>query len=191
MKMDTIKKYLKRHTVMSRKSTFSNAFASALAPQDRYSPLAVADGLRELGQDPEDDLNCVYCGDAAQTWDHVFNRVVDGEFSGYGHYIRNLVPCCRSCNERKGKDNWRHWLAKLAPPDEAERAARIESFLAPLKSPEHIHDHLKNELADELERYREIRRKVFDLMKEADLVAEAIRSRITENLLTHGSTDDR
>lgn len=110
MKAIAIKKYLRPSTVMGRKSTFTNAFASALAPHDVYDVAAVAAAMRDLGQDPDGDLACVYCGREAATWDHVFNRVVKGDFSGHGHRIRNLVPCCRSCNESKGQKAWLDYL---------------------------------------------------------------------------------
>ncbi len=102
---------------MGRKSTVANAFASALAPHDVYSVSAVAGALRALDQGADTELLCVYCGMQAATWDHVFNRVVKGEFSGHGHRIRNLVPCCRSCNERKGSMQWRDFLLKLNSAD--------------------------------------------------------------------------
>jgi len=129
LKVSSIKKHLKPNTIRGRKSTFSNAFASALAPYDEYSEAAVAKAIEDLDQDPTEDLNCVYCGKEAATWDHVFNRVVAGEFSGYGHRIRNLVPCCRTCNERKGKKHWKTFLEHLNSADKDQRIARMERFL--------------------------------------------------------------
>ncbi|WP_313138288.1 hypothetical protein [Paracoccus jeotgali] len=85
MKASSVKKYLRPSTIMGRKSTFANAFASALAPYDIYVPAEVADAMRDLGQDPDAELQCVYCGAEAATWDHVFNRVIKGDFSGHGH----------------------------------------------------------------------------------------------------------
>jgi hypothetical protein len=129
VKISSIKKYLQSTTIMGRKSTFANAFASALAPHDIYSPTAVAEAIRDLGQEPEADLQCVYCGEQAATWDHVFNRVIKGEFSGHGHHIRNLVPCCRKCNERKGSKPWREFLEILNLPDKDVRVLWMERFL--------------------------------------------------------------
>lgn len=39
---------------------------------------------------------CYYCGDEADTWDHIVPRKRGGK-STYS----NLVPCCRLCNSRK------------------------------------------------------------------------------------------
>ena len=125
----SIKNYLRPSTIMGRKSTFSSAFASALAPYDTYNPAAVSEAIRDLGQDPNAELECVYCGAKAATWDHVFSRVVNGDFSGHGHRIRNLVPSCRTCNESKGKKPWREFLETRNPPDKDVRINRMERFL--------------------------------------------------------------
>ncbi|MGV8830941.1 MAG: HNH endonuclease [Devosia sp.] len=178
MKMASIKKYLRPQTIMGRKSTFSNAFASALAPHDIYSASAVAAALGELGQDPEGDLFCVYCGVDAATWDHVFNRVIKGEFSGHGHRIRNLVPCCRTCNERKGQKSWQDWLSIVAPADQLARQARIQAFLDSGGIAPTTPEQFAQQGGEEMERYLEIRRTVFELMLEADLLAVKIREKV-------------
>ncbi len=41
---------------------------------------------------------CWYCGKNADTWDHIVSRHKNGTGE-----IENLVPCCRSCNSKKGK----------------------------------------------------------------------------------------
>ncbi len=173
VKIDTIRRYLRPQRIMSRKSTFSNAFASALAPHDSYSLSAVAEAIRDLGQDPEKDLACVYCGSDAATWDHVFNRVIKGEFSGKGHHIRNLVPCCRNCNERKGPKHWRDWLAIRSPSDFEARSAKMEKFLAGADTPQSQEGAAAP--SNEVIRYLEIRRTVFELLQEADDLAAVIR----------------
>ncbi|OBQ65276.1 HNH endonuclease [Mesorhizobium loti] len=177
MRLASIKKYLRHQSIMQRKSTFANAFASALAPFDEYSPEAAAEAIRDLGQDPEEDLVCAYCGQPAATWDHVFNRVIGGEFSGHGHRVRNLVPSCRTCNERKGQKSWREWLRVLAPSDEEARVVNFERFLSKAAIAPFTFDDMKHQAHDELTRYLEIRAEVFRLMKEADDLASIIRSR--------------
>ena len=179
MKAVTIKKYLKPSTVMGRKSTFANAFASALAPHDEYVPAVVEEAMLDLGQDPDGELQCVYCGAEAATWDHVFNRVVKGDFSGYGHQIRNLVPCCRTCNERKGQKPWRDFLETRDPPDKEERIRLMEQFLAK-KDAQPVDTAAMSQLAgDELGRFLEIRSQVFDLLAEADRLAAIIREKVS------------
>jgi hypothetical protein len=180
MKAISIKKYLRPSKIMGRKRTFANAFASALAPHDSYTVTVVADAIRDLGQDPEADLLCVYCGELAATWDHVFNRVVKGDFSGHGHRIRNLVPCCRSCNESKGQKLWRDYLDVLDPPDKDIRIARMSKFLStPAANPVGT-EAMRHKAGAELERFLEIRSQVFDLMAEADRLAMIIRLKADE-----------
>ncbi|WP_143271199.1 MULTISPECIES: HNH endonuclease [unclassified Azospirillum] len=177
MKASSIKKYLRPSTIMGRKSTFANAFASALAPHDIYIPAAVAEAMRDLEQDPGSELQCVYCGAEAATWDHVFNRVVKGDFSGHGHRIRNLVPCCRTCNESKGQKPWREFLEIRNPPDKDVRIRRMERFLNNADAQPIGTEAMRHKADEELKRFLEIRSQVFDLMAEADRLAAIIRQK--------------
>jgi hypothetical protein len=178
VKASSIKKYLRPSTVMGRKSTFSNAFASALAPHDNYKPDEVADAIKDLGQDPDGELHCVYCGTEAATWDHVFNRVIKGDFSGHGHRVRNLVPCCRTCNESKGQKPWRDFFETRNPIDKEERVRRMEQFLGSAAAQPIGTEEMMQKAGEELERFREIRSQVFELMAEADLLATIIRQKV-------------
>lgn len=177
VKASSIKKYLRPSTIMSRKSTFASAFASALAPHDVFSPELVHAAVRDLGQDPDADLKCVYCGRDAATWDHVFNRVTKGEFSGHGHRVRNLVPCCRTCNESKGQKPWLAYLEALDPPDKQARIDRMEKFLSSADAQPIGTEAMRHKAGQELERFLEIRSQVFELMTEADRLAVAIRQK--------------
>lgn len=172
MKAKSIKKHLKPSTIMRRKSTFASVFASALAPHDDYTEEAVNEALESLGQNPNSDLQCVYCGAEAATWDHVFNRVVKGEYSGHGHHIRNLVPCCRTCNEKKGQKLWRVFLEVRNPPDKEARIQRMEQFLGSADTQPMAH-----RSDEELNRFFELRSKVFELMSEMDKLAANIRQK--------------
>lgn len=178
MKASSIKKYLRPSTVMGRKSTFANAFASALAPHDIYVPAEVADAMRDLGQDPDAELQCVYCGAEAATWDHVFNRVIKGDFSGHGHRVRNLVPCCRTCNESKGQKPWREFFETRNPPDKEERIRRMEQFLGSTDAQLIGTEAMRHKAGEELVRFLEIRSQVFELMAEADRLAAIIRQKV-------------
>lgn len=175
MKLAGIKKYLRPSTIMGRKSTFANAFASALAPHDSFVVADVAQAIKDLGQDPEKDLDCVYCGEPAATWDHVFNRVVKGDFSGHGHRIRNLVPCCRTCNESKGQKPWRDFLELRNPPDKDVRVQRMTKFLDSADAQPVTMEDMRHKAKAELQRFIEIRTQVFELMEEADDLAKIIR----------------
>ncbi|MBY5592058.1 HNH endonuclease [Rhizobium leguminosarum] len=179
MKASSIKKYLRAQNVTRRRSTFTNAFVSAIAPHDEYSEALVAAAISDLGQDPHDELQCVYCEAAAVTWDHLFGRVKAGTFSGHGHYIRNLVPCCRSCNERKGGKDWREWLLGSGHPEVLDRIAKIERFLANSRTRPIMLNELTPELTQELADYMAIREKVFELLLQADEKAESIRNKLS------------
>ena len=183
MKLGSIKRRLRPQRLNNRRSTWSNAFASALAPHDNFDGALVAEAIRDLGQDPSGKLECVYCGESAATWDHVFNRVEQGEFSGYGHQIRNLVPSCRACNERKGKMNWRQWLKQLAPADLEMRIARMEKFLRQGGVRKITPEDFRRAAPGEYDRFLEIRRQIFELLNEADNLAETIRERTSEQKL--------
>jgi 5-methylcytosine-specific restriction endonuclease McrA len=48
---------------------------------------------------------CAYCGDAADTLDHVKPR-----HKGGATITTNLVPACRPCNRKKGSEEWQQWF---------------------------------------------------------------------------------
>lgn len=176
MKMDTIRKYLRPQKISSRRSTFNNAFASALALHDEYDRGTVARALVHLGQDPDKDLLCVYCDKEAATWDHLYKRVDAGEYSGHGHHIRNLVPSCRTCNERKGGKSWEEWIDILSPPNALDRKSRIQLYISESGQRMGLAE-LEKAASKEMARYREIKRQVFTLLTEADEIAHRIRER--------------
>jgi hypothetical protein len=48
---------------------------------------------------------CAYCGELADTLDHVKPR-----HKGGATVTTNLVPACRPCNRRKGSEEWQQWF---------------------------------------------------------------------------------
>lgn len=62
-----------------------------------------------------DGHRCQYCGDTAESIDHVVPRSKGG-----GHSWENVVACCRNCNIRKGdrslRDTGFRLRKKPAPP---------------------------------------------------------------------------
>jgi hypothetical protein len=80
VKRRDIARYLKPYSIhQARRTTIANAFASALAPSDKYDDALVLDALSFLGQNPESDLACVYCGKKAETWDHIYSLALTNE----------------------------------------------------------------------------------------------------------------
>lgn len=103
----------------------------------------------------------------------------DHDHIARGHQIRNLVPCCRTCNESKGQKPWREFFDTRNPPDKDERVYLTKQFLAKTVAQPVDTAAMRHKAGDELERFLEIRSQVFDLMKEADDLAAIIRKKVS------------
>ena len=179
MKYSTIRYHLRPYKILERrKTTINHAFASAIAPYDEYDDSRIRKAVEVLEQDPDQSLRCVYCDENAQTWDHVHGTVKNSKFSGHGHRVGNLVPTCRTCNSSKGNKDWKVYLSWLCnskglhEETYCERENRIANFLS-----FHAYNDSEPEDSPEYLRLQEIRNLIFELMKEADGLAEQIRSR--------------
>lgn len=176
MKINTIKTHLMPYSIYNkRKTTINNAFASALAPCDEYDPNKVLEAMNKLGQSTETSLTCIYCDSQAQTWDHLVGLVKDSKLRGFGHQVGNLVPCCKTCNSKKGGRDWRHFL-KLEVADEQtfkEKEKQIEQYI------EHYAVEINlaqvEKLEDDWQKYNEIHKEILGLMKETDSIAIRLR----------------
>jgi hypothetical protein len=121
--------------MVSRKSSITNAFVSAVIPAIPPSTDEVEQALAILGIDPN-DLRCAYCGDKASEWDHLRPLVVQRRPTGFISEIANLVPSCGKCNQSKGNKPWRDWIlssAKLSPSGRqlanvADRVSRLDAY---------------------------------------------------------------
>lgn len=175
MRYESVKKHLKPYGIHRRRATTINhAFAAAIAPHDAYDAAQTLEAVAALGQKPDRDLECVYCGGTAETWDHVFATVRGGGFSGHGHRLGNLVPCCKPCNSSKGNQDWTRFLERKGEPPLGPRYAQIAAYLGAFGVTDPIH--VQSE--DHAEMIR-IRDQVLELFKQADLVAARIRARAT------------
>lgn len=179
MKYSSIKYHLRPYKILERrKTTINHAFAAAIAPYDEFDDERIRRAVEILGQDVNEPLICVYCGRPARTWDHVFGTVKDSRFSGHGHRIGNLLPACKPCNSSKGNKIWQDFLMQVADREKMsdevrlEREARIAHFLL-----EHAYEDAEPIGSPEYERLLEIRSKVFELLLEADTLAQSIRDR--------------
>src|SRR3990172_9956740 len=104
-------------TMVSRKSTITNAFVSAIIPLIPPSHDEIDEALRILGMEPL-NVRCAYCGDKATEWDHLRPLVLKRRPTGFVSEIANLVPSCGKCNQSKGNTPWRDWMlgkATLSP----------------------------------------------------------------------------
>jgi len=88
-------------TMMSRKSSITNAFVNSLIPVVEPTVDEIEEALRILGMSA-DDVRCAYCGDVSTEWDHLRPLVVNRRPTGYISEIGNLVPACGKCNQSKG-----------------------------------------------------------------------------------------
>ena len=132
-----------------------------------------------LGQDPDGELTCIYCGKPAETWDHIHGLVRKAEFSGYGHQLGNLVPCCKGCNSRKGSKEWEAYLEELEKEilensalDERRKLIssyldRYDCYVNPKRAAEMF--------SKDWKRYCEIKIEIINLMSEADGIAKKLR----------------
>ena len=168
MRYSTIRTHLKPYVIVSRrKTTINHAFAAAVAPSDEYDEQRIRAEVAILGQDPDHDLFCAYCGASAQTWDHVFATVKNSRFSGHGHRLGNLLPCCKPCNSTKGNKDWLRFLGELGLPAAEYQAAehRIGTYLGSLAVEDSV----------------PVRTEVLALLAEADELATQIRERQSNN----------
>ena len=173
----SIRSHLAPYSIFSkRKTTVAHAFASALAPSDEYDKGKIEAALDALGQKNLNQLSCVYCERLAQTWDHLENLVKDGQLNGYGHQIRNLVPCCRDCNSQKGGRPFRAFIngnARLTEAEKSNLILRLETHLALAKPIEPSNPSPEGHEA--LTKFFALQTQILGLMEEADKYAQILR----------------
>lgn len=176
MKIQSIKAHLKPYSILEkRKTTLNNAFASAIAPNDSYNITVLKNAVVLLRQDPEKKLKCIYCDKPAKTWDHAYGLVKDSEFSGYGHVIGNLLPCCKNCNSKKGNKNWETFLKENNGNNTDEKIRMIKRYFEK--------NHLKKVnpkkiCPKESKDLSHIKDQIFKLCKKADKIAAIVRKKI-------------
>lgn len=173
-------------TMVSRKSSITNAFVNAIIPVVLPSASEIAEALSILGM-KHDDVRCVYCGDRSTEWDHLRPLVLNRRPTGYVSEIANLVPACGKCNQSKGNASWREWMrnakAKLSPTgrgiaDVVERIQRLEAY-EQWRKPMQI-DFVAIIGPAEWEEYWSLCEAVNNELRKAQDVAEALRKRIID-----------
>ncbi len=126
----------KIQTMVSRKSSITNAFVNAVIPSVQPSFQEIEKALQILKMDVT-NMHCAYCGNKMTEWDHLRPIVLNQRPTGYISEIANLVPACAKCNQSKGNKQWRIWIvsetAQHSPTkrlilDVAERIARLELY---------------------------------------------------------------
>lgn len=120
-------------SMKTRKTSITNAFVSAIVPVVKPSPQEILEGLTILAM-TADAVECIYCGDKCNAWDHLRPIVVDRRPTGYISEIANLVPACQPCNSSKGNSPWKLWMLGEAPQSPKQRnVSRLEERVARLE----------------------------------------------------------
>ena len=179
MNKNDIKRHLSNYSIFSkRSSTISHAFASALSIADEFDEEKINEALKILGQDKREDLLCAYCDSEAHTWDHINAIVEKSLFSGFGHQLNNLIPCCRTCNYSKGNKNWLIFL-KTRSLDSPERVEKITKYIN--LNYVDVKNIFKNDiLKNDLEEFEDIKQQVLLLLKKADEKAKVIKQKVRD-----------
>jgi len=182
VKKEDIKRHLKTYSVYNkRRTTINHAFASAIAPSDNFDEDKMNEALKFLGQNPNEDLKCVFCNDYAETWDHLIGLVKDGELRGYGHQIGNLVPCCKQCNSKKGSKEFGRFIDEYSKIyfDKNELTELLSQYQAKFAKEINL-DLLKEKTPDDYKDFLKVKQEIFTLMEKADVLAEKLRKNILD-----------
>ena len=170
-------------TMVSRKSSITNAFVGAVIPVVFPTVEEIEESLAILCIQPENVL-CAYCGDKATEWDHLRPLVVKRRPTGFISEIANLVPACGKCNQSKGNQPWKTWMlgnARWSPTVRGvqgvqERAARLERY-EKWKTPKSV-DFTLIVGKEDWENYWGLCEVLNADMRKAQAVADALRVRI-------------
>ena len=182
MKKEDIKRHLNTYSIYNkRRTTINHAFASAIAPSDNYDEKKISEALEFLGQNPDEDLKCVFCSDEAETWDHLVGLVKNGELRGFGHQIGNLVPCCKKCNSKKGSKKFDKFIKEYDKIffDKDELIGLLSKYQKRFAKKINL-DLLKEKTPIEYQEFLELKKKIFELMKKADNIAGKLRENILD-----------
>ncbi len=182
MKKEDIKRHLKTYSVYNkRRTTINHAFASAIAPSDDFNEKKMNEALKFLGQNPNEDLKCVFCNDEAETWDHLVGLVTNGELRGYGHQVGNLVPCCKKCNSKKGSKEFDKFINEYDKIyfDKTELIELLSQYQRKFAKEINL-ELLKNKSPNEYNDFQEVKKEIFNLMEKADVLAEKLRKNILD-----------
>jgi hypothetical protein len=174
-------------TMVSRKSSITNAFVNSVIPVVYPTVEEIEQALTLLGIKAT-DVRCAYCGDKSSEWDHLRPLVLKHRPTGFISEIANLVPSCGKCNQSKGNSPWRGWMlsaAKHSPTGRAlanvaERVSRLDAY-EQWRLPTKIDFELILGRED-WESYWSLWEKVIAEMRQCQEVADLLRKRITEHL---------
>ena len=98
--------------LQGRTSTITNAFAHSIdirTAEDSLTEEEYKSMLNELGIEEE---QCAYClsKNSGKSVDHLHPIISNKLPSGYFTEKNNLIPCCPSCNSKKGGKDYNVWM---------------------------------------------------------------------------------
>ena len=174
-------------TMVTRKSSITNAFVNSVIPVIPPTLDEIEEALSILGMDPS-NVRCAYCGDNNSEWDHLRPLVINHRPTGFISEISNLVPSCGKCNQSKGNKPWREWMQSskgLSPSargiaDVATRITRLDNYER-WRSPTII-DFEEVLGRDAWEQYWLLWEKINAELRKCQDVADSIRNQIIEAL---------
>jgi hypothetical protein len=175
-------------TMVSRKSSITNAFVNSVIPVIVPTVAEIKKALAILRMDVN-DIRCAYCGDRSTEWDHLRPLVIKRRPTGYISEIANLVPACGKCNQSKGNKDWETWMrgsAKRSPTgrgvtDVSRRIARLKRYEKWRRPTKVRFEKILGK--EDWEHYWTLWGKLNSALDEAQIVADRLRARVNSKLV--------
>lgn len=93
--------------ITERSSTLMAQYVKAVLDKPKLTKKNSSEYFKQFGLSSN---ICAYCGNEANTLDHINSVIKDSLFTGYDNSNRNLIPCCQMCNSSKGNKTIEEWL---------------------------------------------------------------------------------
>lgn len=179
-----------KSNLTGRISTINNAFAISITPYIKPSEEEIEEMYKNLKLKENE---CAYCLNEANSMDHLKPLVNNFLPTGYITNIKNLVPCCSSCNSSKGSREFVEWyndeknrqrLYKRGMTEEKiiERLKIIEEYEKNVDEPLDYSKILGEKLYKEYKEHRENLEKMLQKEQEfCNKLAEKIQKELNLN----------
>lgn len=173
-----MKKTFPRTNLKKRTSTIANAMVHSIVYLENIKD-DYEEWLGRFSQIPGEE-KCVYCGAPATSVDHVFNLVKDGMPTGYNTEKNNLVPCCSTCNSKKGSKSWLEFIETPHFKSFKEYEARTNLLRSVLDKYPPKFVNFKEVLGTDFKRFVGIKNKLNDDLNLYDKELSLFRQKVEE-----------